>query len=70
MKTEKITLLMLAILIVTFTIVIDIYVFHELQALDNLAAIMLLILNLATMIMIYIISLFFMKNKVKVTAHE
>lgn len=65
MKTDKINVIILAILMLTFTVVIDLYVFSETQALDYLEAFMILFLNFATMGIVYISYLFLTSNQSK-----
>ena len=70
MNREKLTLIILTILLLTFTAALDIYVFYGLEALDYLGAFVMLFLNVATMTMIYILYMYIFKKQMRAISHE
>ena len=70
MNREKLILIILTILMLTFTIALDIYVFYGLEALDYLGAFVMLFLNVASMTMMYILYQYIFKQSISVFPHE
>ena len=70
MNREKLILLILGILMTTFTIALDIYVYFELQALDYLAALTIVIVNILSIGLLYTIFLSFKNKQVGAAEHK
>ena len=66
MNRERIILIVLALSMLVFTAVLDIYVIHVLGAIDNLGAIVIGFLNISTISIIYIIITFLSKKETKI----